>query len=50
MVFSREFACPTCGFSLPEISPRMFSFNNLYGACPECDGLGIKGYRRTGSE
>ena len=42
MVFSREFACPTCGFSLPEISPRMFSFNNPYGACPECDGLGIR--------
>ncbi len=40
--FSREFACPDCGFSLPEISPRFFSFNSPYGACPECDGLGLK--------
>ncbi len=42
LVFSQEFACPDCGFSLPELSPRMFSFNNPYGACPECDGLGWK--------
>lgn len=41
-LFSRDFACPKCGFSLPELSPRMFSFNNPYGACPECDGLGEK--------
>lgn len=41
-VFSRDFACPECGFSLPELSPRMFSFNSPYGACPECDGLGEK--------
>ena len=40
--FSREFACPDCGFSLPEISPRFFSFNSPYGACPECGGLGFK--------
>lgn len=40
--FSREFACPDCGFSLPEISPRFFSFNSPYGACLECDGLGFK--------
>ncbi len=42
MLFSREFACPECGFSLPELSPRMFSFNSPFGACPECDGLGEK--------
>lgn len=42
MIFSREFACPECGFSLPELSPRMFSFNSPFGACPECDGLGEK--------
>lgn len=41
-LFSRDFACPECGFSLPELSPRMFSFNSPYGACPECDGLGEK--------
>ncbi|SHG53554.1 Excinuclease ABC subunit A [Thermosyntropha lipolytica DSM 11003] len=41
-VFSRDFACSRCGFSLPELSPRMFSFNSPYGACPECDGLGEK--------
>ncbi len=39
-VFSRDFSCPECGFSLSELSPRMFSFNNPFGACPECDGLG----------
>jgi len=42
MLFSRDYACPECGFSLPELSPRMFSFNSPYGACPECDGLGEK--------
>lgn len=42
MAFSRDFACPECGFSLPELSPRMFSFNAPFGACPECDGLGQK--------
>jgi excinuclease ABC subunit A len=40
--FSQDFSCPQCGFSLPELTPRMFSFNNPYGACPECDGLGEK--------
>lgn len=40
MLFSREFACPDCGFSLPELSPRMFSFNSPFGACPVCYGLG----------
>jgi excinuclease ABC subunit A len=39
-LFSARFACPICGFSLPELEPRLFSFNNPMGACPECDGLG----------
>lgn len=38
--FSKNYACPDCMISLQELSPRMFSFNNPYGACPECDGLG----------
>ena len=40
LMFNRDFACPQCGFSLPELSPRMFSFNNPFGACPDCSGLG----------
>ena len=40
LVFSELFACPKCGFSLPKIEPRLFSFNNPYGACPVCMGLG----------
>jgi len=44
LIFSEKFACPACGVSYPEISPRMFSFNNPYGACPECDGLGAEMY------
>ena len=39
-MFSQNFSCPTCNISLEEITPRMFSFNNPYGACPECTGLG----------
>jgi excinuclease ABC subunit A len=39
-VFSARFACPVCGYSLPELEPRLFSFNNPMGACPRCDGLG----------
>ena len=39
-VFSSRFACPICGHSLPELEPRLFSFNNPMGACPSCDGLG----------
>lgn len=39
-LFSTNFACPTCGFSLEEITPRLFSFNNPFGACPHCTGLG----------
>jgi excinuclease ABC subunit A len=42
MLFSRHLACPECGVSVPELAPRMFSFNSPYGACPECDGLGVK--------
>jgi len=42
LTFSEKFACPDCGISYPEISPRLFSFNNPYGACPACDGLGSK--------
>ena len=41
-VFSEKFACPACKISLPEISPRMFSFNSPHGACPTCHGLGTK--------
>ena len=40
LVFSNQFACPECGYSLQELEPRLFSFNNPMGACPECDGLG----------
>ncbi len=42
MVFSAKFACPHCGYSIAELEPRLFSFNNPFGACPTCDGLGIK--------
>jgi len=42
LVFSEHFACEECGISLPELEPRLFSFNNPYGACPECTGLGEK--------
>ena len=44
LVFSAKFACPTCGYSLSELEPRLFSFNNPVGACPSCDGLGVKQY------
>ena len=43
-VFSAKFACPVSGFTIEEIEPRLFSFNNPFGACPSCDGLGIKLY------
>lgn len=42
MFFSERFACPDCGISMPELAPRLFSFNSPYGACPECGGLGTK--------
>ncbi|GMR20250.1 MAG: excinuclease ABC subunit UvrA [Gammaproteobacteria bacterium] len=41
LLFSARYACPHCGYSLQELEPRLFSFNNPAGACPECDGLGI---------
>ncbi len=42
ITFSAKFACPQCGYSLTELEPRLFSFNNPVGACPTCDGLGIQ--------
>lgn len=42
IIFSKVFACPNCGVSLPEITPRLFSFNSKYGACPRCRGLGYE--------
>ncbi|KAA6405543.1 excinuclease ABC subunit UvrA [Candidatus Tokpelaia sp.] len=42
ILFSEKFACPVSGFTIPEIEPRLFSFNNPVGACPQCDGLGVK--------
>ncbi|MBV1790327.1 excinuclease ABC subunit UvrA [Marinobacterium sp. D7] len=44
LVFSSRFACPTCGHSIQELEPRLFSFNNPHGACPSCDGLGVRQY------
>ena len=41
-IFSAKFACPVSGFTISEIEPRLFSFNNPFGACPACDGLGTK--------
>ena len=41
-LFSEKFACPVSGFTIPEIEPRLFSFNSPHGACPNCDGLGVK--------
>src|SRR5574338_1651706 len=42
LIFSEKFACPVSGFTISEIEPRLFSFNNPFGACPVCDGLGHK--------
>jgi len=47
-IFSAKFACPVSGFTIPEIEPRLFSFNNPFGACPACDGLGTKLYFDAG--
>ncbi|HEX4028198.1 MAG TPA: excinuclease ABC subunit UvrA [Rhizomicrobium sp.] len=44
MLLSSKFACPVSGFTIPEIEPRLFSFNNPHGACPTCDGLGVQNY------
>ena len=43
-IFSANFSCPICGYSISELEPRLFSFNNPAGACPECDGLGVQQY------
>ena len=43
-VFSAKFACPVTGFTIDEIEPRLFSFNNPFGACPSCDGLGVSSH------
>jgi excinuclease ABC subunit A len=42
LLFSAKFACPVCDYNIPELEPRLFSFNNPAGACPTCDGLGVK--------
>ncbi|HLF10946.1 MAG TPA: excinuclease ABC subunit UvrA, partial [Gammaproteobacteria bacterium] len=42
LAFSNKFACPICGYSITELEPRLFSFNNPSGACPDCDGLGVR--------
>ena len=42
LVFSEKFACPVSGFTIPEVEPRLFSFNNPFGACPSCEGLGTQ--------
>ena len=42
MVFSEKFACPVSGFTIPEVEPKLFSFNNPFGACPKCGGLGVE--------
>ena len=44
IIFSARFACPKCGHSIQELEPRLFSFNNPHGACPSCDGLGVRQY------
>ena len=44
MLFSANFACPTCGYAMSELEPRLFSFNNPAGACQSCDGLGVRQY------
>jgi excinuclease ABC subunit A len=42
LIFSEKFACPVSGFTIPEVEPRLFSFNNPFGACPACGGLGVE--------
>ena len=42
LFFSEHYACPVCGFTVPELEPRLFSFNAPFGSCPDCDGLGVK--------
>ena len=47
LVFSSRHACPVCGYSVPPLEPKLFSFNNPAGACPTCDGLGVQGVLRS---
>ncbi|MDI6949784.1 excinuclease ABC subunit UvrA, partial [Serratia sp. Se-RSmG] len=47
MIFSARFACPVCGHAISELEPKLFSFNNPAGACPTCDGLGVKQFFDT---
>jgi excinuclease UvrABC ATPase subunit len=47
-LYSEKLACPDCGISVPQLEPRSFSFNSMYGACPECHGLGSKLRFRSG--
>ena len=49
IVFSARYACPHCGYSISELEPRLFSFNNPAGACPTCDGLGVRQFFRSGA-
>ena len=42
LIFSTKFSCPESGFTIEEIEPRLFSFNSPYGACEECEGIGVK--------
>ena len=42
LLFSEHYSCPVCGFTVPELEPRLFSFNAPFGSCPTCDGLGNK--------
>ena len=44
ITYSSKMACPVCGYSIPELEPRLFTFNNPAGACPDCEGLGVKQY------
>ena len=46
-IFSARFACPVCGHAISELEPKLFSFNNPAGACPTCDGLGVKQFFDT---
>src|SRR5580698_4634255 len=48
LTFSEKFACPVSGFTIPEIEPRLFSFNNPFGACPKCGGLGVEQHIDSG--
>src|SRR5690606_35648184 len=47
LIFSARFACPVCGHAISELEPKLFSFNNPAGACPSCDGLGVKQFFDT---